>query len=195
MDPQWVIATASSVAALGIIVVIFQAKVTVKQLNTSIQGLKSDHERSRRERAIELLRHWDSSLTLNSVMARKFAETLEFNQSKCLLKQQPFKISSEHYGLFVGSLSSMSARLRDEGIPKDKLQVTEREFSEIRWAVISYLNLLETVLTAVRHNIADKEMLYEQFTYLVSPSEGHYILEDFRNAAGGSKTYPSIEAF
>jgi hypothetical protein len=30
---------------------------------------------------------------------------------------------------------------------------------------------------------------------LVAPSDGHYVLEDFRKAAGGASSYPSIEAF
>jgi hypothetical protein len=195
MDPQWIIAISSSVAALGIIGVICQTKTAVSQLNTSINSLKADHERSRRESAIELLRHWDSSLTLNSAVARKFAETLDFNQSKSLFKQISFKISKDHYGLFVGSLSPSSAKNRSEKPDDNEIIVTERESFEIRWAVISYLNHLEIVLAAVRHNIADKEMLYEQFTYLVSPSEGHYVLEDFRKSAGGAACYPSIEAF
>jgi len=195
MEPQWIIAIASSVAALGVLGVIYQTRTAIQQLDTTIQSLKADHERSRRERAVELLRHWDSNLTLSGAVARKFAESLNFETSKCLYQQKPFKIKNTHYGLFVGCLSPASAKQRREEKPDEDIEVTERESSEIRWAVLSYLNHLETVLAAVRHNVADKEMLYEQFTYLVSPSDGHYLLEDFRRAAGGGATYPSIEAF
>lgn len=195
MEPQWVIAVASSAAALGVLGVIYQTRTAIQQLNTSIQSLSADHERSRRERAIELLRHWDSNLTLSGAVARKFAESLDFEASKCLFQQKPFTIKNTHFGLFVGCLSPASAKQRGDEKPEGDIEVTERESSEIRWAVLSYLNHLETVLAAVRHNVADKDMLYEQFTYLVSPSDGHYLLEDFRRAAGGGATYPSIEAF
>jgi len=195
MDPQWIIAFATSVGMIGVISVAFQTKAAFGQLETSIKDLKADHERSRRERAIELLRHWDAHLTISGALARKFAESLNFENSKLLHLQQPFTIENKHYGLFVGSLSTASAKLRNKDEENKYIEISERESSEIRWAVISYLNHLETILAAVRHNVADKDIVYEQFTYLVSPSDGHYLLEDFRKASGGATSYPSIEAF
>jgi len=200
MEAQWVIAVASSIGALGILGVFYQSytafsqlKITAKQLDTSIKDLKADHERSRREKAIDLLAHWDRNIKLSGALSRKFAETLSFEQSKSLFKQQSFEVDPTHAELFLGSLSNISSKNRD--IPTEKFKVSERESSEIRWGVISYLNHLETILAAVRHNIADKDMIYEQFTYLVAPTEGHYVLEHFRKAAGGSDSYPSIEEF
>ena len=203
MDPQWIIAISSSIAALAIVGVVVQSraaisqlKISSSQLESSINQLKSDHERSRRELAVDLLCKWDGGLKRECAVARKFAETLNFNQSKALSKQQTFEIISEHYELFLGSLSSAAAERRNSNKNDDKkIQLSERESSEIRWAVICFLNQLETTLTAVRHNVADKAIIYEQFKYLISPSNGHYVLEDFRKAAGGSATYPSIEAF
>lgn len=65
----------------------------------------------------------------------------------------------------------------------------------MRWEIVTYLNSLESILSAWRHNTADKEMIEEQFRYMVSPKDGHYILEKFREAAGGAHTYPSIDQF
>jgi len=203
MDPQWVIAVASSVAALGVLGIaiqsaaaISQLKISSGQLKTSIDQLQADHERSRRERAVELLSQWDAGLTRNAALARKLAETFDFDQSKSLFEQESFQIDCTHYELFLGAIPLSSENRRREDKQEDnKIQVSERESSEIRWAVISYLNRLEATLTAVRHNVADKDMIYEQFEYLVAPSDGHYVLEDFRRAAGGTATYPSIEEF
>ena len=195
MDPQWIIAGASCIAALGIFGVIYQSYYAFKQLGASINQLKFDHERSRREKAIELLCHWDTNLTLNGAVARKFAESLSFEQSKSLCTQQAFTIDNKNYGLFLGSLSPTSATLRGEHKPEGDIEVSERESSEIRWSIIYYLNHLEAILSAVRHNVADKKIIHEQFSYLVAPSEGHYLLEDFRKIAGGATTYPSIDAF
>ena len=90
---------------------------------------------------------------------------------------------------------SLTKHLDKEQEVGNNIQISERESSEIRWAIISYLNRLETTLTAVRHNVADEQMIYEQYKYLVSPEEGHSLLENFRKAAGGSESYPAIEEF
>jgi hypothetical protein len=189
MDPQWIIAIASSTGALGVIFVAIQAsaaisqlKISSEQLNTSIEELKADHERSRREQAAELLSRWDSRLTRNAATARKFAETLSFEQSKALFNHEEFEVNNnKHYQLFLGALPlDLSAlRSKDETIP-NTIKANERESSEIRWALITYLNQLETMLTAVRHKVADKVMIYEQFEYLVAPSDGHYVLAKYR---------------
>jgi hypothetical protein len=55
--------------------------------------------------------------------------------------------------------------------------------------------MLESILVTRRHNIADGEIIKEQFRYLVSPTEGHYILKNLRKAMGGANVYPAIEAF
>lgn len=202
MDPQWVSAAANIVVALGVIGVVMQVglairslEVTANQLDTSVKALKADHERSRREKAIELLSYWDSNSSQKGSMARKFTETLTFQQAKCLWNQEAFEANGRHFSLFLGAISIESARLRNEDSKNDKIAVSEREAGEIRWAVVTYLNQLETTLAAVRHEVADKEMIYEQFIYLVSPKDGHYVLEDFRKAAGGAEFFPSIESF
>jgi hypothetical protein len=50
-------------------------------------------------------------------------------------------------------------------------------------------------LAAVRHGVADKKIIKEQLSYLMSPEKGHFLLQKFRVAAGGPKNYPAIEEF
>ena len=51
------------------------------------------------------------------------------------------------------------------------------------------------MLSAWHHNVADQEMLEEQLTYLVSSKNNHFLLENFRQAAGDGESYPSIKVF
>ncbi|CAM3562344.1 DUF4760 domain-containing protein [Halomonas lysinitropha] len=194
---QTVIAISSAIGAMGVLGVFWQCFWSKSSFRLALKSLESDHERSRREKAIDLLCHWDSTLTDNSAAARKFAESLTFEQSKCLYAQEPFSVDSKHYGLFLGALPPALAKVRkaEQKYDGEKIDVSERESSEIRWSVITYLNSLETILSAARHNVADKDMIYEQFVYLISPEKGHYLLADFRKAAGGARTYPSTEEF
>jgi len=127
------------------------------------------------------------NLNKKSSLARKFVETLDQKQSICLLKEEAFETEETNKKILEGYL--------EKEIKKEngKIALSVEEVSQIRWDVISYLNLLEAVLMAWRHNIADKEMIFEEFKYLVKPSEGHDVLKEFRKAAGD--TFPAIDEF
>ncbi len=169
----WIIAISGTVAASTIAVYYAQ--------------YKSDHERSRREKAVDLILEWSKNLNEKSSIARKFAETLDAQKSLSLFKQEPFEIDSKSLELFFGYIG----KKKEEG--NDKYKLTFEEVTKVRWDVIKYLNVLESILSAWRHNIADNEMIREQFKYLVKPSEGHDVLKEFRKAAENS--YPAIDEF
>ena len=180
---DWIIALASWVTAFTIIILWKQ--------------LTADHERSRREKAVQLLQDWTINLNHKSSIARKFAETLSADDARALYKQEAFKVDSKFQNLVQGCLNGNSS-LNNPALSwkeGEDMDLSVKVVSEIRWEVISFLNMLEAVLTAWRHNIADREILMEEFQYLVSPEEGHYILKEFRTAAGGRNAYPAIEDF
>ncbi len=62
-----------------------------------------------------------------------------------------------------------------------------------RWEVVCYLNMLESILSAWHHGIADKKIIEEEFKYLIDPKDNHGLLPKFRKVAGDS--YPAITAF
>jgi hypothetical protein len=55
--------------------------------------------------------------------------------------------------------------------------------------------MLEIVLTAWKDNIADQDILKNEFQPLYNPQSGDYMLEKFRQASGGASSYPSISKF
>jgi hypothetical protein len=147
---------------------------------------KDDHERSRREKAVALLAQWSSSLTHKSSITRKLVEAMDEQQSRDLFKQNSISIRDDQKALTATAVENWD-------MTSNKL--TEKESTEIRWVTVSYLNALESVLASWRHNVADRAILEEQFGYLVSHEEGHFILERFRVASGGNKTFPAIGEF
>lgn len=185
---DWIVAGSSIITAAGVVFVATQALLAQK-------SLKADHERSRREKAIKLLMHMDVIRQRQSSIARKFAETLSFEQSKALLNQESFTVDSKHKELLLGCVSKESSLHESSKNPDGQIEIPVSDCADIRWQIVSYLNNLESTLSAWRHNVADRDMLEEQYHFLVSPSDGHYLLKEFRKAAGGPRHFPSIEEF
>lgn len=183
IDSGWVGAIANVVIALGVIVAVFQFLMSKKQL-------QKDHERSRRERAVELIQTWTTQINQKATLARKLIECLDESQVKAIYNQESVKLDKKHLNLVHGCLI-------ENGIQENEELITlqEKQSSEIRWLVVSYLNSLESVLSAWHYGIADEEIIETEFSYLVSPTKGYFILEKFRRASGGVDSYPAIQAF
>lgn len=172
----WISAVANIFIALGV--------------GLAWSSFRGDHERSRREKAIELISVWALNMNKRGAAARKLVETLDKERSKSLFNQEPLKINKKHIGLLQAALES-----KVEEPTGDNITLSELQSSELRWQIITFLNNLESVLSAWRHNVADKDIITEQFRYLLSTTDGHYILQEFRVAAGGNQSYPAIQEF
>ena len=176
---EWIIAISSSITALTVIVLWKQ--------------ITANHELSRRDRAVSLIQFWASNLTQKQSYARNFAENLNFEQSKCLFNRESFTIDAKNINILSSGfeISMDSDRRNQDG----KITLGEKEVTEIKIELVNFLNMLEAILSAWRHNVADRDILKEEFHFLVLPEEGHDILKNFRKAAGGKASCPSIEEF
>ena len=171
--------------ALGILGLIYQIHLAQKQL-------KADHERSRRERSVDVLLEWAKNMKQHSSLARKIVESLNEEQCRNLYSQESIKLPKKHKSSLVKILN-----LKDEDVKEENgdIILTEDQASEIRWHVMAFLNMLESVLVAWQYSIVDREIIEHQFAYLFSSEEGHAALKYFRTAAGGEKAFPAIEIF
>lgn len=186
MKPEWISAVANVVTAAGVVLAWRQIKAMNAQTAATVKQAKDDHDRSRREKAVALLAQWSASLTHKSSITRRFVESMDDQQSRDLFKQNKVSIREDQKYLASTALPTWTA---------SSAQLTESEATDVRWITVSYLNSLESVLASWRHNVADRDILEEQFGYLVSLEDGHFILEKFRIAAGGDKTFPAIAEF
>ena len=169
---EWITAIAAAVTAYTVVV--------------AWKQFKADHERSRREKSVELILEWSKSLNPKASSARKFAEVLNKEQTVSLFKQEEITIESKHKSLLEACLDV----IEEKG---SKIQLSRKQVSKVRWEIISYLNKLEAILSAWRHNVADRDIISEQFQYLIRPEDGHTLLEEFLRASKNS--YPSIKEF
>lgn len=172
---SWVSAGAEVVIALG--------------LGLNWMQMRADHDRSRRERAVEYILGWTRYLDQRGTAARKLVEKLSFEQASDLFNQEAFEIDERHGGYIASVFADMPEKIAG------KYKIDLKMSAELRWLVVTYLNNLEAILVGWRHNVADRDIVAEQFRYLVSPQQNHFILENFRNAADGPTNYPGIAEF
>lgn len=169
-----------------------QITVLNKQVELNNTQLISDHERSRRELAIELVLKYTIHLNKKASLARKLVENFTDAQARSLSNSEPITLDKKYLSFVNGCLTDSPHNAAADN--EKELVLKENEVSEIRWLIISYLNLLEVVLIAWHNNIADRQIIEDQFGFLIVKEKGHFILEKFRTAAG-TNNYPSIEYF
>ncbi len=186
--PEWVSAIASSISALGIILIVIQILLSYLQI-------KKDHERSRREFTIGLMKDWTLNLSHSSSAARKLAESFDIAQCKAVYNHQTLKLPKEANEKIISVLQDVlvdDEKLDEEG---DQIILKEKHVAHLKFLLITYLNTLETILMAWKLSVADKNILEHEFSYLVKPEEGHEALSVFRQAVGGKNCYPAIHDF
>lgn len=178
----------NTLAFIGLAFQIYYSRKQVEVTNIQIQA---DHERSRREFAVQLLVEWSKNLKKEGSLARKIIDNLNEEQCKCIFNQQAVKIESKHENLVEQFFHGCSHE-QDEN---SNFCISSAQSSELRWHAITYLNSLEFTLVAWQHAVADRSILETQYRYLFDPESGISVLNTFRKVAGGSKSYPAIEAY
>lgn len=191
--PTWGISEATSIATIA--QAIFAGGIAF-QIWQSKQGLSADHERSRRERAIEILMEWTKNLSRENLFTRKILDTLSEDQCKSIFRHESFKMDKKHHLMLMHVIREIPASAAPAPTGDDDLiEISDYQSSTLRWHALSYLNSLEFTLIAWQYSIADREIIETQFQYLYNSSDGTEVLKNFRKAAGGSTAFPAIEVF
>ena len=147
----------------------------------------SDHDRSRRTKAVDLIQFWSGKLTKKSSLARKLVESFSEEQCKSLVAEKSFDVDTTN-------ISVLNQYFDVTTFNPTNRTLTEGQSSVLRWEIINYLNNLEAVFVAWRHNVADKEIIEEEFSYLYNAKENHSAVERFRTAAG-TDSFMGVDEF
>jgi len=180
--------TLSQWADLATIIGALAVAAASVQVFFGYKQFKADHERSRREKTVELLTQFFSKQEKKDPIARRIIESLNVEQCRDILAQQQVTISTKSKVL----VDQLFDDIKEEN---NSITLTESQSVELRWLAVNYLNSLEILLIAWQYTIVDRNIIETQFNYLFKPSEGHEILKEFRTAAGGEDTFPAIEIF
>lgn len=181
--------------------------------------IKKEYERARREKTLDLLMAWSTNLTPETNFAVKIVE--KFNRDQCtkLFRMETFEVSgevcyeiktvysdySEENQMSIcrylntdtkeqkqDSINCNSCKYKSES---EKVVLDKYYMKKLRYSILQYLNLLETVLLGWQNGVIDREVVEQQFSFLHDPANNKNCLQDFRIAAGSESAYPSIEAF
>jgi hypothetical protein len=180
LSAEWITAIASIIAAFSIVIIWKQ--------------LRNDHERSRREKAIELIDIFTGRMNEISPgirFARKLIEKLTESQCRNLWRLEAFKIDIEHKHLVIGSLQEQIKSLQLKEI-NGQILLDQEQLSILRSMIASYLNVLETICAAWHYSVADREIIEEEFSSLIMPDPDYFPLAKIREATG---KYPSLHVF
>jgi hypothetical protein len=173
---------------VGVILLYFQTSYLRKQL-------ANDNERPRREKAVDLIMAWSQSLQRETRSAELLVSKFNEDQAHNLFYERSVEIDNnpENERLLITCLGSMTGIQKNQAT--NKLILEPSSASSIRWQVLTYLNTLEAILAAWDNNVANREMIEKEFNYVYDPQKRYNVVKNFRDAAGGDKSYPAIEAF
>ena len=184
-----VVALANVATAAGILLLWKQFKLMWEQLRLTKEMVSDDHERSRRQFAIETVREWNRSLTPETSAAQKLIAELNKEQCEQIANYKPVKIEKKYQHLvelcFAGSSSSMNFEPDGENIC-----LKDAAVKQIRYLGVDYLNEIETALSAWLKAVGDKKYIEREFKFL----DKDVMLRLFR-CAFPKEAYPAIDEF
>jgi len=172
---EWISAIATSIGALGVFLVVFQ--------------IRADHERSRRERAMDMMKMWANDLHIVAPklnLAKELIESLDETQSLALVRSQEVTFEASYANLLAAYFSDIEQNFN---IENGKIILEPALALLLRKEVILALNVLECVATAWRHNVADREIIEEEFFPAIIPPGRKQAFSTFRTVSGA---YPSL---
>lgn len=138
--PAWVSAIASSISALSLMLIIWQVKV--------------NHDKSRREKALDILRQWDEIRTPNAFRYERLMFSLAAPDVELVQKGQSITITKD-----LASAHLPELKADDSG----NFVIGIEQVLEIRVALLTLLNTIENVALAYKHHVADREILDDAY--------------------------------
>lgn len=153
-----------------------------------IVQIRGEHEKSRREKACELLLEWTEKRNKEMFYAKNIVETFTIKQCRKLYLEEEFKLDASICSDIINFFE-----IRTQSDTKDVLD--KIAVRQLKHFVTLYLNLLESILVAWQYSIVDKEIIENEFSSFYSPQEGHNFLQNYRIACGKEDKFPAIELF
>jgi hypothetical protein len=142
--------------------------------------LRADHERSRRELAMNILRDWSNSLEVETASVLRFVRLLNVEQCEKLEDRKPFTVESseETAALLKACLVFRFPEVNmdqqfDHNLSNKTITINSIYSGYIRFITAKFLNNLESVMVAWYENIAQPGIIEGQFEFLRKDPKAH----------------------
>ncbi|WP_018125800.1 hypothetical protein [Desulfovibrio oxyclinae] len=188
-----------SLVVIAIVIALLQLRSLNDQLKQNKDQMVEEHKQRRRAVSLDLLHKWNA-LNNNGInfVARRLVKELPVKDKKALIEGTPFSVPDDLKGLVKSVVCRDSGCGREceeckyvfEGAAENKL--TAHASIIMRQTVVTYLNLFENISSAYVNNVANKQMLKEQFAYIASGDENY---EAMLNDFGIAHRLPCTSAF
>lgn len=184
--------TISLITMIATLITSITAFIAIAQLSIMKNSFIQDHERSRREKAIEYIFEW-VRYTSDGTAAKGLVERLDEKQCTKLWKEQEFEVDVKYKNY-------LERGIKDFGVTEistsgNTIIIDCNQSALIRKRVIAYLNMTEMVIASAYNCVADKDIIMAEFSPLVCEEKNIHLLANLRKVAGGKTTYPYIEKF
>jgi hypothetical protein len=167
-----------------------QLELLRKQIDATIKPAVTAHNQHLQEFAVKMMWEWETRVQFQTRQVSKLIHELEYEQCKRLDNLHDFDIDKEH-GELVKLCFPEGYKLKTDA--QGRIAISGDALNRLRFATISYLNILETILTAWDKNLADRDIIEEQFAFLIE--DGENALETYRKVPGIKESFPSIAKF
>lgn len=184
--------TTSMITMIATLITSITAFIAIVQLRVMKKTFVQDHERSRREKAIEYIFEW-VRYTSRGTAAKGIVERLDESQCRKLWKEQEFEIDIKYKSYLERGIEDFG--VTETSITGKTIIIDCKQSALIRKDAIAYLNLIEMILAAAYNGVADKDIIMAEFASLVCEEKNMHLLTNLRKVAGGKKTFPYIEEF
>jgi len=188
--PKW-----TELVSVGVLVLGFL--IAIGSLIYARLQIKADHERSRRQLAMEMCYRWSSSSSPETSSVIRMIEKLSDGQCAQIANQSPVLIEEEHKHFLLNIFL-----LRFPDFEKTLETLKEKRHYRIdgqyviclRHIAVRYLNMLESVLMTWTGGIADQRMIEAEFGFLLDEKQGRTAVEKLRMKIG-NEGFPAISKF
>jgi len=183
---------AGVVSATAIVIAVHQFLLARRQFELQRRVWESQHERARREKAIEIVRTFTQSLTAQWSSTHKLVERLETDQLKDLDDGKPFSIAVVEKSDVQAALPNASLDIRD-----NRIHLTGEQSYQLRYQALDVLNNAEIVFQAWQRDVADPTIIEQEMRFLYQPDDPHptTLMQRYRNIFHGERYYPALYRF
>ncbi len=166
--------------------------LTAIGIGIAVFQIRAEHEKSRREFAANLIWQWTINIRRNSKITAKFVDQLDQVACLAIFNQNSFEVSGNHKPVIDAIIAGSNHTITNNN---GNIIIDMTLSSEIRSLITNYLNLLEAVFVAWYHGIGDREVIEQQFRFMINPDGENIFIKTYLDHCDGSKNYPMISKY